>query len=101
MARWLNPALLEKKKDKRVKEKAKYEILAEGQPLHQEACAKRWGVSTGTASKWLKEWLQQSAMKTGAISTPGISKLRGSMAFAENDGGAQPACLGARLCLHA
>ena len=50
-----------RKKDKAVKEKAKYEIV--GEPLHQQAWAKRWGVSNGTASKWLKEWRKDGTLR--------------------------------------
>jgi len=52
-----------KKKGKDVKEKAKKDILTETEPLHQEAWAKRWGVSTGMASKWLKEWRKDGTLK--------------------------------------
>jgi len=51
-----------RKKGKELKEKAKNDILTETEPLHQEAWAKRWGVSTGTASKWLKEWRKDGTL---------------------------------------
>ena len=52
-----------RKKGKELKEKAKNDILTETEPLHQDAWAKLWGVSTGTASKWLKEWRKDGSLK--------------------------------------